>query len=639
MLPSLERAGRIAIDTETTGVEVHEKPRPVGLSIATESGIKGYFCWGHYRGGNNTTLEAVREWAGTELTRTDQTKVFFNAAFDLRMLAVAGIPCTGLLGYRGMVRDAAIAAVLLDEFGPRRLEDVGLEWLGEGKETEVYKKLSDMFGGPPTRDQQIGRMWKAPGDMIAPYAIQDAVLTLKLERHLRKEIDKLEGLSWTYDLESKIIPIVYRLHAQGVPVSKNAIQIVEDKVTASLKDANDQWHSLTGGVSERSTKELAAVYEREGIKVPRTKKGNLSLSKEVLARPEFAAHPITKLLDERRTLLAVRDTFIRNYLYKGIELWDHHISDDISIIHGLFHQVANETHGTISGRFSSGGGLNLQNIPSRNKVLAPLVRGCFVPLPGYKWARADFSQIEYRFLAHYAGGALRRAYLDDPLVDFHAFTAELSGLERKDAKGINFAVVYGAGVKKMASQLGASLKEAKDFLSIYDAQIPEVKKMRELAMRRAAQKGIVRTWGERRRRFRKDESGRYTKTHVGLNALLQGSAADLMKLKMIEVADYIDWDECVMHLTIHDELDFSVSPSDAGRKMLLDIRDMMQYVRMTDKVDPRRGMPIEKTFRDGPSLTVPMLVDVEVGDDWGSATAEEGAKFIDVGDRQEVSGT
>jgi DNA polymerase-1 len=219
----------------------------------------------------------------------------------------------------------------------------------------------------------------------------------------------------------------------------------------------------------------------------------------------------------------------------------------------------------------------------------------FVPATeDHQWLKLDYSQIEYRFFAHYAGGNMRQAYLEDPDTDFHQFVMDTTGLERKPAKNLNFAKLFGAGAKKVAFMLGCTLEEANEFIATYDQKIPEAKKLITLAMNRASVRGYIRTWGGRTLRFQRRGQG-YDKTFTALNKLLQGSAADLTKKAMVAVDQHIDWDDTRMHLTVHDELDFSVPKGSAGIRKAKELQEVME------------------TFE----LSVPIQAVPELGPDWG----------------------
>jgi len=209
------------------------------------------------------------------------------------------------------------------------------------------------------------------------------------------------------------------------------------------------------------------------------------------------------------------------------------------------------------------------------------------------------SQIEYRLFAHYAGGAVMQRYVNEPDVDFHQMVADLTGMARDPAKNINFGILFGMGEKKMAAQTGLPPDQANAALAAYHEQIPEARILAKRAMNKAAARGYIITHGGRRCRFQAlNVSGRtvFTRTNNALNYLTQGSAADLIKLAMIAVDKEIDYENTILHLTIHDELDATVPPGAKGVREAYKIKEIMESVA---------------------KLRVPVRAEAEVGPNWG----------------------
>jgi DNA polymerase I-like protein with 3'-5' exonuclease and polymerase domains len=297
------------------------------------------------------------------------------------------------------------------------------------------------------------------------------------------------------------------------------------------------------------------------------------------------------------------------------------------MIYGQFHQLRGEGGGTRSGRYSSSTP-NLQNIPSNDPELAPLIRGIFVPDFGHiAWRKYDYSQIEYRFLIHFAigraGEEIRAYFMANPDTDYHVYAQELvfekTGIriERKPIKKINFGLIYGMGVKVLAAELGMPVKQAKALMASYFDGVPFAKPTMEDAMQTAQDTGLMTTILNRKSRFDLWEPAKWgtgaialpyqqalnnyggkiqrAQTHKALNRRLQGSAADLMKVAMLRCFEDGIFDETgVPRLTVHDELDFS----DPGGKQKA--FDEMQHVMET-------AIP----------LNVPVKADGDIGPDWG----------------------
>lgn len=611
----LARVDRIGLDTETTGVTYDD--RPVGISVSLPDGTDHYYRWGHEMGGNNCSKREVLRWVKREVNRSGLTVFMHSAGFDLRMLAYE-------LGHehpfpRARVEETGFMAALLNELEPDlTLDGLGQRHVGMEKEgDELWDFCSEAFGGGATRKAQAKNIWRAHGDVVEPYAKRDSRITLGLGDHLGPLLGE-EGLADVYEMELQLIPILLRMHMVGVPVDVNKALALKEKLGRLLTRAERRWESEYGDVSYTSTPQIATLFDKLGLPYKRNEptekmlergltEGNASITKDDL---EYVQHPVAEAITQMKKLKHFKGTFIDNYILANV--------DPNGVIHGEFHPLRNPRYGTRSGRFSSGGGLNLQNVPARDEEWAPLIRGLYVPASRTQvWGKADYSQIEFRYLAHYAGGELARAYNEDPDIDFHQMCAELVGIPRRPAKNINFGIVYGMGKKLMAAKLGLSLGEAATLLEEYHARLPEVSRLYNRADRRANQRGYIVTWGGRKRRFEKRGRG-YAHTHKALNALLQGSAADLMKKAMISVADGLDWEATPMHLTVHDELDFSVPREKRARA--------------------RFGKVLREKMEDF-ELRVPVVVDIEFGKDWGHVKpAEEGTWMKRRADRPRRAG-
>lgn len=583
--PNLARFDRVAADTETTGRG--SRDRPVGCSLALPDGRDFYFAWGHRDGGNNCTLAEFLTWAKQELNREGLRLLFHNAGFDMRMLAYVGLEL-----YKPKVEDTQFAAAILNELEPSfALDALATKELGEGKvgDEELYEYCAKRYGGAPTRRAQGQNIWKAPGDVVAPYAKGDARRTLQLDEVYQPRLDEADRDGHTlreiYELEVKLIPILLRMHMVGVRVDTAKAEELLHELEHRIKQTKQTWERLAPGVNYNSTAQLATLFTTNNLPVWRTDSGNPSITKDLL---DLIDHPIANTIKEVKRLEKFKGTFIENYILKNVH--------EDGIVHGEFHPLKNEEYGTVSGRFSSAGELNLQNVPARDEEIAPLIRGLFIPYHSdQRWLKADYSQIEFRFLAHYAGGKVAQAYRDDPNVDFHQACAELVGIPRKPAKNINFGLVYGMGEKLMAIKLGLPIEEARELFEVYHQRLPEVRALYKLADRRAAQRGIIRTWGGRKRRFKKRGNGSHESTHKALNALLQGSAADLIKMSMVRIDEIVDWDNVLLHLTVHDELDFSIPEGEAGDRFVHHAKELMEDYH----------------------LDVPIVAECEVGPNWG----------------------
>jgi DNA polymerase-1 len=270
-------------------------------------------------------------------------------------------------------------------------------------------------------------------------------------------------------------------------------------------------------------------------------------------------------------------------------------------VHCNFNQLKQDDYGTVTGRLSSNNP-NMQQIPKRDKDLAPLFRMLFLPEEGHEWIAADYNQQEYRLFAEYAGGnnMFLRGYAQDPPVDAHSMVAaELDVPRDPTAKRMNFGLVTGMGSVKLAGSLGISLSEAKKFHEAYHAKFPEAKEFRTAAEYYAIQRGWVRTKIHRRRRF-PDKRLAYK---AG-NSIIQGTGADIMKSKMVEVNEFLQAEKADTRvlLSVHDELNLSRAPGEEkiGARCL----EIMQSFGKEDLI----------------TLGVKMPVDAHEDRDWGRAS-------------------
>lgn len=638
--PDLSRYDLLAFDTETTGLDT--KARPVGCSIALPDGQSFYWSWGAGDpagvGGtpdalgfeNNCSLAEFRTWANAELTRPGVVRVAHNAPFDLRMLAYHGISVTG-------VEDTQACAALLDEHRPGfSLNALSAEFgLTQKDDHEINQWCASQpwSKGPATRKAQGKNYWRVTGKLMAPYARHDAEMTLALFNKIRPMITPA-GLSQVYALERDLMPVLLRMHLAGVRVDYPRAVAMKAGLMAELDALKRSWDTKYPGVNYHSGMQLGPILTSLGIVFPMTaggKKpdahGNVrppipSITKEWL---ETLDHPLGEHVRKMRQIGHYAGTFIQSYLLDAV-------TADNDILHPEFHAMRGDSYGTVSGRLSSGGELNAQNIPARDEVWGPKIRSLFRPMRDDQlWMKIDYSQIEYRFFAHYAGerarlrnetSAMEEAYLADPHIDFHQWVADTAHIKRKRAKNVNFCRLYGGGIAKIAATAGCSIEEATEFVNAYDAEIPEAQALAKDISDAGSRRGYVRTWGGRILRFMteaawhakykkelpaKKNPHRYAMTHAALNRVLQGSSADLTKLAMIEVDKVIDWEQTIMHLTVHDELDFSVA-RDGAVETRDQLVSLMQDVARTPSWN-------------GHVMRVPVLAEAELGSNWGMLDA------------------
>lgn len=618
--PDLRGAHVLSIDTETYDPDLlthgpgwaRGKGHIVGVSVAVPERA-WYFPVRHeVEPEYNMNPDHVFAWLRDTLKHKHQPKVGANLIYDLGWLSDEGVEVAGDLV------DVQIAEALLDERGEVNVDFLGQKYLGVGKETSLlYQWCADFYGGEPTGKQRAN-IYRAPPRLVGPYAEMDAVVPMGVAKAQYPYL-RAEGLLDLLRMENGLIRLLIAMRRAGVSVDIQRAEQLRDRLLHLEAEAQRKL-DLTAGtaVDVNSADTIARAFDATGAKYPRTASGKPSFRKEWLAH---CGHPIAEQVLEVRKVQKLRGTFVESYILNS------HVNGKV---HGQFHLTRSDEGGTRSGRLASSTP-NLQNVPSRDPELAPLVRGMFVPDPGHKqWRRYDYSQIEYRFLVHFAEGPgaeeARQKFITDPSTDYHEFVIDMirgmTGyeLDRKPAKNINFGLIYGMGIPKLLRTLGLSKEEGKKLFDAYHTAIPYAKAAMEYCSDVAQRTGVMTTILGRRSRFdlfepvgrpgsermpglpyelavRKYGRVQRSMTHKALNRRLQGSAADMMKYAMWRawedgVFDYVG----VPRLTVHDELDFS----DPGG-----VDDGWQH--------------LQHLLENALPLRIPVLCEPEVGPDWGAA--------------------
>lgn len=569
----------------------------VGISVATDTGFVGYFPIAH-EGGDNLNSAAVLDWARTTLGGS-QPKIGANLLYDLEWLRSSGVQVNGPL------YDIQAAEPLINEERQSySLSALAKSYLGIDKNEDLLRDAAKAHGVDPK-----GGLWKLPARYVGPYAEADAELPLKIWLKQEK-ILKEQNLWDMFMLESRLINMILDMRFKGVRIDVDKAEQINDQCLTDEVKALDQIRKLAGmAVEPWSGDEIAKAMDKNDIWYPRTQRGNPSFTADWLNNHE---HPFCQELANYRRINKMRRDFVEgiclNMSYNGR-------------IHAQFHALRRDTDGTRSGRFSSSSP-NLQQIPARDEYWGPLIRGLFLPDEGKQWACLDYSQQEPRVLMHYAYlRKLRGAdeavelFRKDKGADFHQVVADMAGISRKQAKVINLGMMYGMGVKKLSEQLDMEQSDAKSLFEQYHSHVPFVRQLAHECTQAAAQRGQIRTLLGRVRHFDMFEPAdsrntwpnreqplafeaaqevwkgrplRRSFTHKALNALIQGSSADMTKKAMLDLYD----EGVIPHITVHDELDFSVE----SRKEAEMYAEVMETC-----VD----------------IQVPLKVDVEIGPSWG----------------------
>ena len=413
---------------------------------------------------------------------------------------------------------------------------------------------------------------------------------------LNTELDTVLGT-----IEAPLVPILTAMEERGITLDLDACASFLNEVQTSLDKLTETIYAMAEGpFNIRSSQQLGHVLF-EFLQLPKagkTKGGAMSTSQAALEKLR-GKHPIIDAIEEYRTLEKLRSTYLEP-LPQSADLKNR--------IHTTFNQTA-----TATGRLSSSNP-NLQNIPIRGQF-GPRMRACFIATPGQTLVCADYSQVELRVLAHLSQDpTLVQAFLNNQ--DIHRSTAallfdvqaeDISQDQRRDAKTINFGLIYGMGAQKLGQELGISMKEAKVFIERYFERLSKLKEFYDNIEKEAAEQGFVATMTGRRRLTPDITSSnnqlRSQARRQAINTRIQGSAADIIKLAMIAVENdpHLQSLGARLLLQIHDELVLETQPEvaeEAGKRL----------AQLMSEVTP-----------GGQALSVPLLVDWGIGDNWSLA--------------------
>ena len=589
--PNLSKYDEIAIDLETKDPDlmkmgsgsVTKNGEVVGIAVAVE-GWCGYYPIAH-EGGGNMDFRMVLNWI-TDVLKTPSTKIFHNAMYDICWLRSMG------LTINGKIVDTMIAAGLCDENQMRYdLNSCSKKYTGLTKDESALYAAAKEWGVDAK-----GEMYKLPAMYVGQYAEKDASITLQLWQVLKREIES-QDIESIFNLETELFPCLVNMKFLGVRVDVEAAHQLKDKLSSEEKECLLKVKKETGVDTQIwAARSIAQVFEKLRLPFDRTEKTNSpSFTKNFL---QNHPHPVVKHIARAREINKAHTTFIDTIIkhsHKGR-------------IHAEINQLRGDNGGTVTGRFSYSNP-NLQQIPARNKELGPMIRSLFIPEEGHTWGVFDYSQQEPRLVVHYS--ALQNLYGVDSVLDsynegnadFHTIVADMAQIPRSQAKTINLGLFYGMGKNKLQAELGVSKENAEDLFRTYHDKVPFVKMLMESVMRRAQDRGRVRTLLGRRCRFDLWEPNQFgihkplphdaalaehgpgirrAYTYKALNRLIQGSAADMTKKAMIELHK----EGITPHIQVHDELDISV---DGNADKIKNIMESAVELEVPNKVDYESG--------------------------------------------------
>jgi DNA polymerase-1 len=585
-LAILKAAPLFAFDTETTSLNYMDA-RIVGVSFAVEAGVAAYVPVAHdYMGApDQLSRESVLAALKPLLEDESRAKVGQNLKYDASVLANHGITL------RGIRFDTMLESYVLDSTATRHdMDSLALKYLGQ--RTIHFEDVAGKGAKQLTFNQ-------IKVEDAGPYAAEDADVTLRLHQTLWPRLEQHDGLrSVLTTIEVPLVPVLSRIERRGVLISRELLVQQSSELGKRLLELEGEAHELAGQPFNLSSPKQLGDILFDKLQLPvikKTPKGAPSTAEDVLA--ELALdYPLPQRLLEYRSLSKLKST----YTDKLPEM----INAATGRVHTSYHQAVAAT-----GRLSSNDP-NLQNIPIRTQE-GRRIRQAFIAPAGYKILAADYSQIELRIMAHLSADAgLLKAFTEGR--DVHTATAaevfevpleSVSGEQRRKAKAINFGLIYGMSAFGLAKQLHLGRQEAQQYIDRYFERYPGVADYMDRTRAVAREQGYVETlFG--RRLYLPDINAR-NKMHAqaaertAINAPMQGTAADIIKRAMLAVDDWLQQGKTDAHMImqVHDELVFEVREGD---------------------VEPVREH-ICRLMSEAAELSVPLLVEAGVGDNWDEA--------------------
>ncbi|HGP0405628.1 TPA: DNA polymerase I [Neisseria meningitidis] len=594
LLDKLSQADTIGIDTETTSLDAMNASL-VGISIAFQAGEAIYIPVGHSltAAPEQIDLQDVLGRLKPHLENPALKKIGQNLKYDQHVFANYGIALNGIAG------DAMLASYIIESHLGHGLDELSERWLG--LETITYESLCGKGA------KQISFADVAIGQ-ATEYAAQDADFALRLEAHLRAQMDAKQ-LEMYEKMELPVAQVLFEMERNGVQIDRAELARQSAELGAELMKLEQEAYAAAGQpFNLNSPKQLQEIlFDKMGIPtkgLKKTAKGGISTNEAVLEQlaPDY---PLPKIILQNRSLAKLKST----YTDKLPEM----ISPKDGRVHTTYAQAV-----AITGRLASNNP-NLQNIPIRTAE-GRRVRRAFTAPQGSVIVSADYSQIELRIMAHLSGDKTLIAAFQNG-EDVHRRTAaevfgtapeNVSPEQRRYAKTINFGLIYGMGQYGLAKSLGIDNLSAKNFIDRYFARYPGVAEYMQRTKEQAAAQGYVETLFGRRLYLpdirNKNANARAGAERAAINAPMQGTASDLIKRAMIDVSRWLSeceaspWDELLQSkliMQVHDELVLEV------------VETELDFVK--------EKLPQIMAKVDGGLLDVPLVAEVGVGENWEEA--------------------
>jgi DNA polymerase-1 len=582
----LSQSELFAFDTETDSLD-YMQARIVGVSFSCESGAAAYVPLAHDYPGAPDQLDCneVLERLRPVLENPERPKVGHHLKYDAHILENHGIRLAGIR------HDTMLESYVLNSTATRHdMDSVASRYLGVS--TTSYSEVAGKGAKQLTFNQ-------VPLEQAAPYAAEDADITLRLHGALYPRLRDTGRLAAIYDdMEIPLIPVLQRMERTGVRLDVAMLERQGSELAREMNVIQQSAYEAAGGpFNLGSPKQLQEIlFERLGLPVVRkTPKGQPSTAEDVLEELT-GQHELPGLILSHRELAKLKSTYTDKLPLQ--------VDPGTGRVHTSYHQAVAAT-----GRLSSSDP-NLQNIPVRTPQ-GRRIRQAFVPEAGHILVAADYSQIELRIMAHLSGDkGLISAFRDDK--DIHRATAaEVFGVDqdavstdqRRSAKAINFGLIYGMSAFGLARQLNVERSAAQEYVDLYFARYPGVRDYMDRTRAQAKDDGFVETVFGRRLylpdiRARNPQRRQYAERSA-INAPMQGTAADIIKIAMLRASEWLENNETGVRLImqVHDELVFEVP------------------IDKVDDVVP----PLLECMSEAADLEVPLKVDCGQGANWDEA--------------------
>ena len=586
-LKKLQQAELFAFDCETTSLDYMEAS-VVGVSFAIEANHAAYLPLAHSYLDAPVQLDKIDalEQLKPLLENENCQKVGQNLKYDMSVLANEGITL------RGIRFDTMLESYVFDSTASRHdMDSLALKYLTHN--TTHFEDIAGKGKNQLTFDQ-------IALEQAGPYAAEDADITLRLHQTLWPQLATQPSLEKVFnEIEIPLVPVLSRIERNGVLIDANMLHQQSLQLAERITELEKKTYLVAGEEFNMSSpKQLQVIlFEKQGLPIiSKTPKGQPSTAESVLVELAEQGHELPQLITEHRSLSKLKSTYT--------DKLPQQINPQTGRVHTSYHQAIAST-----GRLSSSNP-NLQNIPVRSEQ-GRRIRQAFIASPGHKLIAADYSQIELRIMAHLSGDeGLLNAFAND--MDVHAATAaevfevDINAVDkeqRRRAKAINFGLIYGMSAFGLAKQLDISRNEAQAYVELYFERYPGVKRYMDETRDKAREQGYVETVFGRRLYLpeinaRNGQRRQYAE-RTAINAPMQGTAADIIKLAMIQCDQWLQQNPHMgsMIMQVHDELVFEIAEPHLTEAKEIITQLMCKVAK----------------------LKVPLLVEAEIGDNWEQA--------------------